>query len=89
MRLQEWYDEEIRVKKMCVECEEILHFHTQKCTKCLCSEFFYLTRLLRPAFISRISKEKDGLRKDPLLETKSKKLGAALFEMTDNKFGDF
>ena len=79
MKLQKWYDEEVRVKKMCVECEEILHFHTQECSKCLCTVFFYLTRLLSPAFISRIIKDKEGLRKDPLPE--STKLGAAVFEL--------
>lgn len=79
MKLQEWYDKEIREKKMCVACEEILHIHEEKCTICTRTTFFYLTRLLSPAFITRISKDKDGLRKDPLPE--SGKLGAAVFEL--------
>lgn len=83
MKLQEWYDKEIRVKKMCVECEEVQHLREMQCMKCTCSVFFYLTRLLSPAFIDRIVKDKDGLRKDPLPE--SKKLGAALFELGSGK----
>lgn len=87
MKLREWYDKEVRVKKMCVECEEVQHLREMSCVKCTCSVFFYLTRLLSPAFIERIAKDKEGLRKDPLPE--SDKLGAALFEMSKSEYGDF
>jgi hypothetical protein len=34
--------------KLCAECDEIVDMEEEKCHSCLCSQFFYLSRLIQP-----------------------------------------
>lgn len=63
MNLREWYEKEIQVHKMCIECTNVVHIHEQECSACTCTVFFYLTRLITPAKLAEIaprSKKEDA-----------------------------
>lgn len=55
MNIREWYEKEIRMQKMCIECTNVVHIHEQECTACTCTIFFYLTRLITPAKLAEVA----------------------------------